>query len=225
MRKFLMGIALAALPLFTYAQGGFQIGIKGGINLSKFTTGEFVRAGTNPNGSPNVDVDGETLRNNINESLRTRTGTSFGIYTRIGKNLFIQPEVLYTTRESQFDLVRPNQPTETVTIKSTSFDVPVLLGLKGGPLRFMVGPMASFRIDNGAGLGNAIRQYSSGTFNDAWSKAYYGYQIGGGLDIGKLGLDVRREGSLSDVVQVNTNNGSFGQRAKSWQVTLALRLF
>jgi hypothetical protein len=223
MKKLLVGAALACFPLLTQAQGGFQIGIKGGVNLSRLTLGSFASTSTNPNGSPSVGVDGKTFRDNLSASLDSRTGYSFGVYTRFGKNLFIQPELLYTTTEGQLDIIR-NGVTETVTIKSTSFDVPVLIGLKGGPLRFVIGPMASFRIDNNAGLSNALNQYTSGTLNDAWAKAFYSYQIGGGLDLGKLGLDVRHVGNLSDVVQVSGNNGSFGQRAKSWQITLAYRL-
>lgn len=223
MKKILFGFAIVLLPSLTYAQG-FQIGIKGGINLSRLTFGPFVNTGTNANGSPTVDVNGQTFRNNISDSYQSRTGTSFGIYTRFGKNLFLQPELLYTTQEGQFDVIR-NGVTENVTIKTTSFDVPVLLGLKGGPLRFMVGPMASFRIDNNAGLSDALKQYTTGSLNDAWSKAWYGYQIGGGLDLGSLGLDVRYQGNLSDVAQVNTSGGNFSQRAKSWQITLAYKIF
>ncbi|XWW48195.1 PorT family protein [Fibrella sp. USSR17] len=223
MKKILLGLAIAVLPTLTYAQG-FQIGVKGGVNLSRLTFGPFVNAGTNSNGSPTVDVNGQTLRDNISDSYKSRTGTSFGVYTRFGKNLFLQPEVMYTTQEGQFDVVR-NGITENVTIKTTSFDVPVLLGLKGGPLRFMVGPMASFRINDNAGLSDALKQYTTGTLNDAWSKAYYSYQIGGGLDLGSLGLDVRYQGNLSDVAQVNTSAGSFSQRSKSWQITLAYKIF
>lgn len=223
MKTFLLGLAITALPALSFAQS-FQIGVKGGINLSKLTFGEFVSTNTNANGSPSVDVNGQTLRNSISDSYRSKTGTSFGIYTRFGKNLFIQPELMYTMREGQFDVIR-NGVAENVTIKSTSFDVPVLLGLKGGPLRFMVGPIASFRINNNVGLSDALKQYTTGTLNDAWSKATYGYQIGGGLDLGSLGIDVRHEGNLSDVAQVNTSGGSFGQRAKSWQITLAYKIF
>ena len=223
MKRILFGLATALLlPALTHAQG-FQIGVKGGVNLSKLTFGPFVKAATNTNGSPTVDVNGQTLRESISDSYQSRTGTSFGIYTRFGKNLFIQPEVMYTTQEGQFDVIR-NGVTNNVTIKTTSFDVPVLLGLKGGPLRFMVGPMASFRINDNAGLSNALKQYTAGTLNDAWSKAYYSYQIGGGLDLGSLGLDVRYQGNLSDVAQVNTAAGSFSQGAKSWQITLAYKI-
>lgn len=216
--------ALTLLPALTFAQDGFQIGIKGGVNLSKLSFGNFVGTGTNANGSPSVSVDGQTFRNSLSESLASKTGTSFGIYTRFGRNLFIQPELLYSTRSGSFNVLRNGQ-SESVTVKTTSFDVPVLLGIKGGPIRVMAGPVFSFRVDDNQRLGQALNQYTNGSLNDAWSKAYYGYQVGGGLDLGSLGIDVRYEGNLSDIAQINDNSGKFGQRLKSWQVTLAYRLF
>ncbi|GAB3561273.1 hypothetical protein GCM10027578_01650 [Spirosoma luteolum] len=221
MKKIVLLATMALLPALSFAQ--FQIGVKGGVNLSKLTFGDFVKTSANANGSPNVSVDGQTFRNNLGDSFSSRTGTSFGIYTRFGRNLFLQPELLYSTRQGSFDVTR-NGTTESVTVKTTSFDVPVLLGLKGGPLRVMAGPVVSFRIDDNQGLNSALRQYTSGSLNDAWSKAYYGYQVGGGLDLGPLGLDVRYEGNLSDIAQVNDSSGKFGQRFKSWQITLAYKL-
>lgn len=214
---------ICLLPALTFAQG-FQIGIKGGVNLSKLSFGDFARTGTNPNGSPSVAIDGQTFRNNLSESLGSKTGTSFGIYTRFGSNLFIQPELLYSTRAGSFNVLR-NGVSESVTVKTTSFDVPVLLGIKGGPIRVMAGPVVSFRIDDNQRLGEALSLYTSGSLNDAWAKAYYGYQVGGGLDLGSLGIDVRYEGNLSDIAQINDSSGKFGQRLKSWQITLAYKLF
>ena len=224
MKKILLFASLTILPALSFAQGGFQIGIKGGVNLSKLSFGDFIKTSTNSNGSPTVGVDGQTFRNNLSDSFDSKTGTSFGIYTRFGKNLFLQPELLYSTRAGQFGIIRNGQ-TETVTVTTTSFDVPVLLGIKGGPIRVMAGPVVSFRIDDNQKLGQALSQYTSGTLNDAWAKAYYGYQIGGGLDIGSFGLDVRHEGNLSDIAQIQDNSGKFNQRLKSWQITLAYRLF
>ena len=227
MKKFLLFPALCALtllPALTFAQDGFQIGVKGGVNLSKLSFGNFVSTGTNANGSPNVSVDGQTFRNSVSESLASKTGTSFGVYTRFGRNLFLQPEVLYSTRSGSFNILRNGQ-SESVTVKTTSFDVPVLLGIKGGPIRVMAGPVFSFRVDDNQRLGAALGQYTNGSLNDAWSKAYYGYQVGGGLDLGSLGLDVRYEGNLSDIAQINDSGAKFGQRLKSWQVTLAYKIF
>ena len=223
MKKFLLFASLTLLPALTFAQG-FQIGVKGGVNLSKLSFGDFIKTGTNPNGSPTASVDGQTFRNNLSDSFDSKMGTSFGIYARFGKNLFIQPELLYSTRSAQFGVIRNGQ-TETATITSTSFDVPLLLGIKGGPIRIVAGPVASFRINDNQTLGNALQQYTQGSLSDAWSQAYYGYQVGGGLDIGSLGLDVRYQGNISDIAQIENSAGKFSQGMKSWQITLAYKIF
>ncbi|MBD2703095.1 PorT family protein [Spirosoma sp. BT702] len=222
MKKVLFFASLILLPALSFAQ--FEIGIKGGVNLSKLSFGNFVQTGTNGNGSPTASVDGQTFRNSISDSYETRTGTSFGIYTRIGGALFVQPELLYSTKAGAFDVIRNGQ-TERVAVTVTSFDVPILLGLKGGPLRVMAGPIISFKVDDNQKLGAAIRQYTNNSLNDAWTKAYYGFQVGGGLDLGPLGLDVRYEGNLSDIAQIQNSGGQFSQRMKSWQVTLAYQIF
>jgi Outer membrane protein beta-barrel domain len=232
MKNFLIIAALALAPAFSFAQ--FQIGIKGGVNLSKFSLGsDIVTTRLNANGSPAVSTNGQTLRDNLQNSLNSKTGTSFGIYTRFGKNFFIQPELLYSTKGGSFDIIRTgaNGQPETVTQNTTvtSFDVPVLIGIKGGPIRIMAGPMASFRLSDNQNLRDALKTYTAGTLNDAWAKAYYGYQVGGGLDLGRLGIDVRYEGSLTDVVSVGlgangTTPAQFSQKLKSWQVTLAYKI-
>ena len=224
MKKILLFATLTLLPALTFAQSGFQFGIKGGVNLSKLTFGEFAKTGTNANGSPNVSIDGQTFRDNLKDSFNSKTGTSFGIYARFGRNLFIQPELLYSTRSGSLDIIRNGQ-TESTTVKTTSFDVPVLLGIKGGPIRIVAGPVASFRVDDNQRLGEALGQYTNGTLNDAWSKAYYGYQVGGGLDIGSLGLDVRYQGNVSDIAQISDNTGKFSQGMRTWQITLAYKIF
>lgn len=223
MKKLILFTSLALLPALSFAQG-FQIGIKGGVNLSKLSFGNFVNAGTNANGSPNVNFDGQTFRNGISDSFDSKMGTSFGIYARFGKNLFIQPELLYSTRSGEFSYMQNGQ-TQTSTVKLTSFDVPLLLGIKGGPLRVVAGPVASFRINDNQSLGQAVQQYSNGSLSSAWSQAYYGYQVGGGLDIGSLGLDVRYQGNLTDIAQIKDNSGQFSQGLKSWQITLAYKIF
>ncbi|RRB00697.1 porin family protein [Larkinella rosea] len=230
MKKILFLGMVMILPSLTFAQ--FSFGVKGGVNLSQFTTGDFVTTRLNANGTPQVNVSGQVIRDNLKESFNSRTGWAYGIYTRFGKNLFIQPELLVSSKGGSFDIVRDinGQPkTETVSIKTTNFDVPILLGLKGGPIRVVAGPIVSFRISDDQKLRDALRDYTSGSLNNALAKASYGYQVGVGLDLGRLGIDVRREGSLSDVAAVNlggdANSAQFSQRLKSWQVTLALRLF
>ncbi|RCR69756.1 porin family protein [Larkinella punicea] len=230
MKKILFLGLVMILPSLTFAQ--FSIGIKGGVNLSQFTMGDFVTTRLNANGTPQVNVSGQVIRDNLKESFDSKTGWAYGIYTRFGKNIYIQPELLVSSKGGSFDIVRDinGQPTtETVSIKTTNFDVPILLGLKGGPIRVVAGPIVSFRISDDQKLRDALEDYTSGSLNNALAKATYGYQVGLGLDLGRFGIDVRREGSLSDVASVNlggdANSAQFSQRLKSWQVTLAMRLF
>ncbi|MFD1141250.1 porin family protein [Larkinella insperata] len=230
MKKLLLLGLVLCLPALTFAQ--FSIGVKGGVNLSQFTMGEFVKTRLNANGSPQVSVSGRTIRDNLKESFDSRTGWAYGIYTRFGKNIYLQPELLVSSKGGSFEIVRDidGQPTsETVKINTTNFDVPILLGLKGGPIRVLAGPIVSFRISDDQSLRDALQDYTSGSLNNALAKATYGYQLGVGLDLGRLGIDVRREGSLSNIsaVDLGTESDSdrFSQKLKSWQVTLALRLF
>ncbi|MGA0558783.1 porin family protein [Larkinella sp. VNQ87] len=230
MKKILLLGLVLCLPALTFAQ--FSIGIKGGVNLSKFTMGDFVTTRLNANGTPQVNVSGQVIRDNLRESFDSKTGWAYGIYTRFGRNLYIQPELLVSSKGGSFEIVRDvdGQPTkETVSIRTTNFDVPLLLGLKGGPIRVVAGPILSFRVSDDQKLRDALRDYTSGSLNNALARASYGYQLGVGLDLGRFGIDVRREGSLSDVSAVNLGNDAdseqFSQRLKSWQVTLAMRLF
>lgn len=230
MKKLLLLGLVLCLPALTFAQ--FSIGVKGGVNLSQFTMGDFVKTRLNANGTPQVSVSGRTIRDNLKESFDSRTGWAYGIYTRFGKNIYLQPELLVSSKGGSFEIVRDidGQPTsETVKINTTNFDVPILLGLKGGPIRVLAGPIVSFRISDDQSLRDALQDYTSGSLNNALARATYGYQLGVGLDLGRLGIDVRREGSLSNVSAVNLgtedDSDRFSQRLKSWQVTLALRLF
>ncbi|MFC5409033.1 porin family protein [Larkinella bovis] len=230
MKKILFLGLVMMLPGLTYAQ--FSIGIKGGVNLSKFSMGDFVTTRLNANGTPQVNVSGQVVRDNLKESFDSKTGWAYGIYTRFGKNIYIQPELLVSSKTGSFEIVRDingQSSTETVSIKTTNFDVPILLGLKGGPIRVVAGPIVSFRISDDQSMRDALRDYTSGSLNNALAKATYGYQLGVGLDLGRFGIDVRREGGLSDVSAVNLGtdgkSDKFSQRLKSWQVTLAMRLF
>jgi len=63
------------------------------------------------------------------------------------------------------------------------------------------------------------------------SQATGGYQLGAGLDLGNFSLDVRKEGSFTNLASFQVSgqqaegNGSLKQKISSWQVTLGLKLF
>jgi hypothetical protein len=212
---------------------GFAFGIKGGVNLSRLTMGDVFTTRYDDNGNPYLGYDGKEVRDNLKESFNTRTGAVGGIYARFGKVIFIQPEVLVSTKGGSFDIIqndRETPVTKTVNIKYSNIDVPLLIGLKGGPVRLLAGPVTSFRIGDNQRLRDAFKYYTS-DLNGAFSEATFGYQLGAGLDIGSISLDVRKEGSFTNLASFELDgkpaNGSatVKQKITSWQVTLGIKLF
>jgi hypothetical protein len=216
------------------AQSKFAFGIKGGINLSKLSMGDVFTTRYDDLGNPYLGYDGKQVKDNLKSSLDTKTGYVGGIYARFGRTLFLQPEILVSTKGGAFEIIKHdnNIPvTQTVKIKYSNIDVPLLIGLKGGPLRILAGPVTSFRIGDNQRLRDALQRYTSSNFNDAMAEATFGYQFGAGLDIGKISLDVRKEGSFTNISSFPSSNGEAShasdvkQKMKSWQVTLGIRLF
>ena len=70
--------------------------------------------------------------------------TLFGIY--------IQPELLLTTRTNEYtvtDITNSNAPLSTVVKQNfNKLDIPVLIGLKLGPIRLNAGPSGSILINS-----------------------------------------------------------------------------
>ena len=228
-------ICMLCLLGLTSAQAqkkGFAFGIKGGVNLSRLTMGNVFTTRYDDSGNPYLGYDGKEVKDNLKQSFDTRTGAVGGIYARFGRTLFIQPEVLVSTKGGSFEIVKTDleRPvTETIKIKYSNIDVPLLIGFKGGPLRILAGPVTSFRIGDNQKLSDAFKYYTS-DFKNSMSEATFGYQLGAGLDIGAFSLDVRREGSFTNVASFqvkgqSTGDNSVKQKINSWQVTLGLKLF
>lgn len=226
---FLLCCLLTLSAVSTFAQKDkpwFQLGLRAGTNLSQLKTGNFVTDG---------QYQGSVLRENLKQSLNTRTGFVGGLWMRFGRTIYLQPEVLYSGKGGSYtvQVIDANgNPTGTpleVKVKTENIDVPLLLGLRVGPLRVNAGPVASFMIGSNESIKDAITKYTRGSINDTFNQAAWGYQLGGGIDIGNFSLDVRYEDSISNVrfVNIETPTGSdpFKQKSKNWQVTLGLKVF
>lgn len=167
-------ITLAALficcSFFAFGQvlPSFQMGLKGGLNLSKFST-------ENTFGSDN------------------RAGYYAGIWTRIGAaGIHLQPELYISGKNTTLK----NSGLES-KVKFTSLDVPVLVGTKIGAagvgIRLNTGPVASFILSDDQSFNQAASNIFSGDFKGQ----AFAWQFGAGLDVGKLNVDLRYELGLS----------------------------
>ncbi|WP_143706157.1 porin family protein [Emticicia sp. TH156] len=192
------------ITCYTSAVAQSGIGIKGGVNFNK------------------VYTDAGNMETNIKESLDTQTGYVFGAFGRVGNKLFLQPEVLFAQRGGTIEV----QNIGKVKYKYSNIDVPVLLGVKVLKfIRIMGGPVATFKVSEDQSLKDAIKGYSSGSFDDAMKKATFGYQVGVGIKFLRFDIDLRKEGSLSEISALNLqNNAQFSQKASGWQLTLALKI-
>jgi hypothetical protein len=239
-------VALAVLFIFIFtngvlAQRAFEIGIKGGINLAQLKTGKFV---TTPlkDGQP-WSYNGQILKDNLKQSYDTRQGFVFGAYTRFGRKLFLQPELLVATKGGTIDLTKvdpaqltPTSPTDAsvtgtptltqaIRVSYTNIDIPVLVGYKIlGFGRVVAGPVASLNMGSNQKLAEALKYYANNNISDSFNKAIFGYQLGAGVNLGNIGLDVRHEASISEITAIKIGDQSFAPKQKSWLVTLSYRI-
>ncbi|RDC61574.1 porin family protein [Adhaeribacter pallidiroseus] len=151
------------------AQAQFSIGIKGGLSSS--------------------GVDVKNAKNTLNQLKDSDniTGYHLGAFTRVKiNNFFLQPEAYFATsggKLKQTDM--QNSTVNEVKARFNRLDVPLLLGvnfLKVG--RLQAGPVASVLV--GSKIGEQ-------RIKDYLNKTDWGFQVGAGVDISNLTLDVRYE--------------------------------
>ena len=198
MKKFILVIAALTFSLTAFSQG-FEIGIKGGVNITA--------AGAVKDLVPGVDI----------ASKNTYNG---GVYGRLKIKLigiFVQPEFVYNTRGYNFNITA-NGITYNIKQQAYYLDVPVLVGLKVFKfLRVYAGPNFQYLLKNEiTGIDNIV------TFQKTdMKKANTGVQIGFGLDLSKFRLDVKYDFNPTDMGSPFSYQGK-EQLIKTSMVTIQL---
>ncbi|MEI7585795.1 porin family protein [Runella sp.] len=215
--------ALFALIFLSALQASAQfnrklifVGIKGGANFSKLQTEGLT-----------ISKPGASVQDFFKNNSANRTGYMVGAFARIGRKLFIQPEVLLSSKGGTFEIFKNGSTTPVnVDVKFSQIDIPVLIGFKLGPLRVNAGPMASLNVTQGGKLGDALKEYTTQNINKTIQQATFGYQAGVGLDIRSFNIDLRYESGLSNISQLNLqNNAQFNSKVSLWQLSLGFVLF
>lgn len=215
-------LCLSGVSFNTLAQKGFSFGIKAGANFSQLNTTALKTPRLNSSGSPVVS-GGNVVYDFYQDNKSQVTGFVGGVYARFGRKVFLQPEVLVSTKGGSVDLVQTGGTTQKLNVKFTTFDIPLLLGLKLGPLRLNAGPMASLVVSESSTLKDSFKQYTTQPISKTAQNAIFGYQAGAGLSLLGLQLDVRYEGNLSDFSSVGLKTPSgdarFTSKTSLWQIT------
>lgn len=214
---------LAALIILSALQANAQfnrklvfVGVRGGANFSQLQTEGF-----------QISKPGTSVQDFFRNNSSNRTGYVLGAYARIGRKLFIQPEVLFSSKGGTFEILKNGSTSPVnVDVKFSQIDIPLLVGLKLGPLRLNAGPMASLNVSGGNNLGDAVKVYTTQNFNKTIEQATFGYQAGIGIDIRSFNLDLRYESGFSNISQLNLqNNAQFNTKVSLWQLTAGFVLF
>ncbi len=201
MKKTLLLAVFAMFSMTAFAQKDGGFGFKGGLNY-------------NQNGDLIASV-GDAAENIISGS-DGKVGYHLGVFYKIKiAKLYVRPEIIYTKTNSSY-MVQNEENTYGVS----KLDVPVLVGLDLiGPLHIFAGP--SFQAILNSDLENA-------NISDLENEYTIGLQMGVGLNLGKLGLDVRYERGLSknetDFASTNVTDISGRIDTRPSQVIFALSL-
>ncbi|TAE41556.1 MAG: PorT family protein [Runella slithyformis] len=211
-----LGIQIAHAQFGRLQKKLVYVGIRGGANFSQLRTDGL-----------QIAKPGASVKDFFNNNSAARTGYVLGAYARIGRKFFVQPEVLFSTKGGTVEILKAGATAPVnVDVQFSQIDIPVLLGLKLGPLRLNAGPMASLNIAQGNALGDALKVYTTQNINKTIEQATFGYQAGVGLDLGSFNIDLRYEGGLSNISQLNLqNNAQFNSRVNLWQISLGYILF
>ncbi|RVU01947.1 PorT family protein [Mucilaginibacter limnophilus] len=192
MKKYLLCITMLVAGAIS-AKAQVTVGAKAGVNFSK------------------INAD------NVDES--SITGYQIGAFARLGSDWYFQPELYLASSGGKFK-TEDNNNTVTVDgkVKFTTLNVPLLIGKTFGSedlnLRLNAGPVYTYIMDDNRNLGGNI----SDAFNNYKSSAL-GYQVGGGIDVGKISIDLRYEGGLTKV------NDYFDQRQNLWSLAVGFKIF
>lgn len=159
--------------------------------IPAFTQVNFgIKAGASTTTVPEYDV---TTGNTTIESLEDASwGFHAGVFLRgtLGP-VFIQPEVVFASNTYEYN-VSQNSVADVLDQSFNRLEIPVLIGLKFGPLRLNAGPSATVPIGSPSNLVN------DPNFDDLYRGTTFGYQAGIGVDIlNTLTLDARYNGSLA----------------------------
>jgi hypothetical protein len=150
-----------------------------------------IRAGANTSTVPTYDFS--TGTSNIEALKDASWGFNAGVFLRIGLGpIYLQPEIDFTTNTYEYN-VTENTVSEIMDQTFNRLEIPLLIGIKLGPIRLNAGPSATIPIGSPENLLN------DENFDDMYSGTTFGYQAGVGIDIFKrITLDARYGGSLAE---------------------------
>ncbi|TAJ12985.1 PorT family protein [Marinilabiliaceae bacterium JC017] len=194
MKKLLFVLFAMALTAGTFAQDRIAVGLKTGFNSTKIKLSDI--------------PSGEDIK------TEAKSGFLIGAYGRLRLlgNLSFQPEMYYAKKTSKFSYMGQSFDNTYHT-----WDIPLLAHLQVADLKVarvygVAGPVASI-IANSKSDMPELEEIK----NSNWT-----FQAGGGVEFGRLSLDVRYEWGLKDITDLK--DADLGQKTDVLTVSLGFKL-
>jgi len=145
-------------------------------------SGFGIKGGLNYNGNGDYFESAGDAAANADKNI----GYHAGIFGKIKiLKLYIRPELVYTKTKSNYD-----GAISSSTYEMSKLDLPVLIGVKViGPLHIFAGPAFQYILDS---------EFNDIVIEDIEDDFSIGAHFGIGVNLGKLGVDVRYERGFSD---------------------------
>jgi len=171
MKKTLLVVVCAFMSVAAFAQKDAGFGIKAGLNYNK--NGDLIGA------------VGDAAANII-EGSDGKVGFHVGVFGKLDlATFYLKPELVYTKTQSSYDL---NGTTTNYDI--SKIDLPVLLGYNVvGPVSVFAGPTFQYILNN---------DLETTTIDDVNNQFTLGLNLGVGVNLGNIGVDVRYERGFTE---------------------------
>jgi len=181
-------------------------------NFGQFTFGPKIGYSTSK-----LSTDFDTIKESAKSNFQ------IGAFLRFGKKLYLQPEFFYATSGGELKLEGTSLK-ESIRLKNIS--VPVLVGYKLIDakvinLRIMAGPVVNFIIGTKIEADELIQDplQDSDFKNAAW-----GMDVGAGVDVFFLTLDLRYEFGLNNIYIVPDGGQDQSMKSNLFIVSLGFKL-
>ncbi len=200
MRKFTF--ILVILLAGNLAFGQFSVGPKVGFTTSKLTT----------------DID--------SISTEFKSSFQFGAFVRLGKKIYIQPEINWLTVGGVFaDETGLNPFKQEIEMKS--IEIPVIIGWRilnfgVGNVRIFLGPSATIVMDKKI-TSKEEEGYIQPIKDSDIEDMVWGFNLGAGVDVLMFTLDVRYQMGINEVI-TKAQNFNLNSRNNMFCVSLGWKI-
>ena len=193
MKKAVLLPALLFLATVSFAQ--FTVGPKVGLTMSKLKT--------------NFE--------DVTEEMKT--GFQFGAFVRVGKKIYVQPEIMFVTKGG---IIKESGFNTKTKVNLSTMQIPVMIGyrvlnLNVVNLRIHGGPALSFVTNKEITI---TTDSGEEAFDGAHIKdAIWSFQLGAGIDVLMFSLDVRYEWGLNNIWDP-LGGESYDMKSNLWNISL-----